>query len=75
MEFTVEEANLISIFIMPTKAETIIKLEMERAYPKYSIMHSLFESSVEKLKTMTDEEFLQTEFCYTEAEGEENAGM
>lgn len=75
MEFTVEEMNLISIFIMPTRTETIKRLETEWAYPKYSIMHGLFESSARKLNSMTDEEFLQTEFCYSDAEGEEDAGV
>ena len=56
--FTVEKTNLISIYIYEDRASLIE--EMSDALPYMDEdMHDLAEHTLEKLRTMTDEEFAE----------------
>ena len=65
LEFTVEEINLISIYEMDSRIQTIYRI-----FDTYPLMdediQEIADSAARKLHNMTDEEFLQANFIPTE---------
>ena len=64
--FTVEESNLICIFVGESRSKVIEDIERALPYLEYTDMLELSGRVIGKLRDMTDEEFEQLEL--TEAE-------
>ncbi|MBR1741288.1 MAG: transposon-transfer assisting family protein [Lachnospiraceae bacterium] len=66
--FTVEEANLICIFARENKNEVIESIVRALPYLDDSDMEELSRKVIEKLQSMTEEDFKQLELIEIEAE-------
>ena len=57
LQFTVEEANLIGIYRMPSRLETILELERTKNRLADPIVQQVAKQAVVKLAEISDEDF------------------
>ena len=65
LQFTVEEANLIGIYRMPSRLETILELERTKNRLADPIVQQAARQAMAKLAEISDEDFDTWDWCVT----------
>lgn len=65
LQFTVEETNLIGIYRMPSRLETILELERTKNRLADPIMQQAARQAMVKLAEISDEDFDIWDWCVT----------
>ncbi len=63
LQFTVEETNLIGIYHMPSRLETILELERIKNRLADPIMQQVVKQAMVKLAEISDEDFDTWDWC------------
>ena len=65
LQFTVEETNLIGIYRMPSRLETILELECTKNRLADPIVQQVAKQAMVKLAEISDEDFDTWDWCVT----------